>query len=97
MKKISKLWRQIFFVGLIALTFLITGCSSSGDTPFWFLPEPEDEIVRMTLLQTTDMHDTVSGVGSFNDYTPGRTGDDTVQGGWARLAAKINQVKLTGS
>jgi 2',3'-cyclic-nucleotide 2'-phosphodiesterase (5'-nucleotidase family) len=94
MKKISKLWRQIFFVGLIALTFLITGCSSSGDTPFWFLPEPEDEIVRMTLLQTTDMHDTVSGVGSFNDYTPGSTGDDTVQGGWARLAAKINQVKI---
>ena len=94
MKKISKLWRQIFFVGLIALTFLVTGCSSSSDTPFWFLPEPEDEIVRMTLLQTTDMHDTVSGVGSYNDYTPGSTGDDTVQGGWARLAAKINQVKI---
>lgn len=79
---------------MIALTFLVTGCSSSSDTPFWFLPEPEDEIVRMTLLQTTDMHDTVSGVGSFNDYTPGSTGDDTVQGGWARLAAKINQVKI---
>lgn len=94
MKKISKLWRKIFFVGLIALTFLVTGCSSSGDTPFWFLPEPEDEIVRMTLLQTTDMHDTVSGVGSFNEYSPDSTGDDTVQGGWARLAAKINQVKI---
>jgi hypothetical protein len=64
MQKTSTLWFKIFFVGLIALTFLITGCSGGGDAPFWFWPEPEpeDQIVRMTLLQTTDMHDTVSGI-----------------------------------
>ena len=95
MQKTSTLWFKIFFVGLIALTFLVTGCSGGSDAPFWFWPEPEpeDQIVRMTLLQTTDMHDTVSGVGSFNEYTPTSTGDDTVQGGWARLAAKINELR----
>lgn len=94
MKKISTIWCKIFFVGFVALTLLVTGCSGDSDIPFWSLPEPEDEIVRMTLLQTTDMHDTVSGVGSFNEYTPDITGNDTVQGGWARLAAKINQVRI---
>jgi 2',3'-cyclic-nucleotide 2'-phosphodiesterase (5'-nucleotidase family) len=96
MSKISTPWIKIFFVGFAALTLLVTGCSRGGDAPFWFFsePEPEDQIVRVTLLQTTDMHDTVSGVGSFNEYSPGSAGDDTVQGGWARLAAKINQVRI---
>ncbi len=97
MKKRSTQWFKLLFAGFFALTLLIAGCSRGGDTPFWFLPEPEpgpsDRVVRMTLLQTTDMHDTVSGVGSFNEYTPGSTGDDTVQGGWARLATKINEIR----
>jgi len=95
MKKRTPQWFKLFFAGFFALTLLITGCSRGGDAPFWFWPEPEpeDQIVRMTLLQTTDMHDTVSGVGSFNEYTPGSTSDDTVQGGWARLATKINQIR----
>ena len=93
MKKRTPQWFKIFFAGFFALTLLITGCSGGSDAPFWFWPEPEDQIVRMTLLQTTDMHDTVSGVGSFNEYTPDSTSNDTVQGGWARLATKINEIR----
>ncbi|MHB8138263.1 MAG: bifunctional metallophosphatase/5'-nucleotidase [Smithellaceae bacterium] len=97
MKKRSTQWFKLLFTGFFALTLLVAGCSRGGDAPFWFLPEPEpgpsDRVVRMTLLQTTDMHDTVSGVGSFNDYSPGSTGDDNVQGGWARLATKINEIR----
>jgi 2',3'-cyclic-nucleotide 2'-phosphodiesterase (5'-nucleotidase family) len=95
MKKRSTQWFKLLFAGFFALTLLITGCSGGSDAPFWFWPEPEpeDQIVRMTLLQTTDMHDTVAGVGSFNEYTPDSTGNDTVQGGWARLATKINEIR----
>jgi 5''-nucleotidase/2'',3''-cyclic phosphodiesterase and related esterases len=50
----------------------------------------------VTLLQTTDMHSHASGVGPFLAYTPMNTADnDTVLGGFARLAAKIKEIRTT--
>ncbi|MBN1664027.1 MAG: hypothetical protein JW943_10545, partial [Deltaproteobacteria bacterium] len=46
----------------IALAFVMTGCSRDNDTT-----------AGVTLLQTTDLHNAASGVGSFNAYTPMNT------------------------
>jgi 5'-nucleotidase len=82
-QRLLLLW-AVFF----ALAVVVTGCSKKDD----------DILVNVTLLQTTDMHNTVSGVGSFNAYTPMNTSDnDKVVGGWARLAAKINAIRTAKS
>ncbi|MBF0227537.1 MAG: bifunctional metallophosphatase/5'-nucleotidase [Desulfobacterales bacterium] len=46
-----------------------------------------------TLIQTTDMHNRGSGVGTFADYTPLSTNDDSVLGGYSRIAAKIEEIR----
>jgi 2',3'-cyclic-nucleotide 2'-phosphodiesterase (5'-nucleotidase family) len=76
---------------MVAWALLVSGCSSGGGSSSGFLPQ--GEIVNVTVLQTTDMHATISGVGFFNDYTPDTTGDDFVLGGWARIATKINEIR----
>lgn len=48
---------------------------------------------KFTILQTSDIHDHASGSGPFNDYTPNVLGDDSVRGGYARLATLIRQIK----
>lgn len=87
MKKRSARWLLLFWTALFALTLGATGCSHDDD-------DNGDRVVKVTMLQTTDMHDAASGVGSFNAYTPMDTSDgDTVLGGWARLAAKVNEIR----
>lgn len=54
-KKLLTVWALFF-----ALVFVLTGCSSSSN----------DKPVRVTILQTTDLHNAASGVGSFNAYAP---------------------------
>ena len=55
-----------------------------------------DNIKRLTILQTSDLHNHVSGYGPFNDYTPLDTTDnDMVKGGYARLAAKMLEIKMS--
>ncbi|MBN2297352.1 MAG: bifunctional metallophosphatase/5'-nucleotidase [Deltaproteobacteria bacterium] len=50
--------------------------------------------VSMTIMQTSDIHHHASGYGPFLDYTPLDTSDaDSVKGGYARLAAKINAIR----
>lgn len=54
-----------------------------------------NDVVSFTLLQTTDVHHRASGSGPFLTYTPDDDVDhsmdtDKTQGGYARLATKIN-------
>jgi 2',3'-cyclic-nucleotide 2'-phosphodiesterase (5'-nucleotidase family) len=52
-------------------------------------------IAKLTILQTADLHNHVSGYGPFIDYTPMDTSDnDIVTGGFARLAGKIVEIKM---
>ena len=75
-------------VAMLALTLTITimGCSSSDS-------DGQDNTVSLTILQTSDVHDHAGGYGSAASYSPLVTGNDTVHGGYARLAAYISEVK----
>jgi len=54
-----------------------------------------DNVVNLTILQTSDIHNHASGYGPFSDYTPMDTTDnDIVKGGFARLASKIAELKI---
>ena len=69
MRKQSAQWFMVLCAGFFALTLAVTGCSNDKGSP----------LVNVTLLQTTDIHNAASGVGSFNAYTPMDTSDaDTV-------------------
>jgi 2',3'-cyclic-nucleotide 2'-phosphodiesterase (5'-nucleotidase family) len=67
------------------LTFTIMGCGSSSSSG--------GNAVSITILQTSDIHDHAGGYGSAASYSPLVTGNDTVLGGYARLAAYITGVK----
>ena len=66
------------------LTLTIMGCGSSSSS---------GNAVSITILQTSDVHDHAGGYGSAASYSPLVTGNDTVLGGYARLAAYITDVK----
>jgi 5'-nucleotidase len=54
--------------------------------------------VTVTLLQTSDLHHRATGYGPQLDYTPDDTTDnDTVKGGYARLAGLIKGIRGTQS
>ena len=67
------------------LTLTIMGCGGSGNS--------SGGTVSLTILQTSDIHDHAGGYGSAASYSPLVTGNDTVLGGYARLAAYISGVK----
>lgn len=49
--------------------------------------------ITSTILQTSDIHHHASGYGSFFDYTPDGLGNDSVTGGFARMATVIGGIK----
>ena len=50
--------------------------------------------VSITILQTSDVHHHAGGYGPLPDYTPlNTTGNDTVLGGYSRLAGLINTIR----
>jgi 5'-nucleotidase len=51
----------------------------------------------LTIIHSNDMHSHLLGAPPNIDYTPSITGDDRTSGGWARIAAVINQVKIERS
>ncbi|MBF0452845.1 MAG: 5'-nucleotidase C-terminal domain-containing protein [Candidatus Magnetomorum sp.] len=54
-----------------------------------------DDIVNLTILQTSDIHNHASGYGPFSDYTPMDTSDqDIVKGGFSRIASKVIELKI---
>lgn len=84
--KSSNLKFNIFMTILfILLLFYITGCGSSADN---------SDVIKITILQTSDIHNHAAGHGPYLDYTPDDTTDnDKVLGGYSRLAAKIKSVR----
>ncbi len=77
MKKLRVL---LAIVLMFALAIVSCSTSSEGD-------------VSLTILQTSDIHDHAGGYGSAASYNPVVTGDDTVLGGYARMASYINHVR----
>ena len=80
-----------FIVGILLISFMalfLIACAGGGGGGQISSSYP------VTLLQTTDMHSHASGVGPFLSYTPMITGNGTViTGGFARLAAKIKEIR----
>ena len=92
----SKIFRNKFFsFGMMMLVLLfISACGSSSVAPADSSGSGDSRTSSVTLLQTTDMHSRASGVGPFLSYSPMNTADgDTVLGGFARLAAKITEIR----
>src|SRR4030042_2144301 len=52
------------------------------------------EAKRFTILHTNDLHSHLQGVSPELDYTPLSPRDDATLGGWSRLAAAIEAVRL---
>lgn len=73
----------LVIVAILTLTLTIMGCSRSSN----------NNAVSLTILQTSDIHDHAGGYGSAASYSPLFTGNDTVLGGYARLATYISGVK----
>src|SRR5450759_2386526 len=80
-------------VGILLISFMavfLIACSGGGGNG----GQVSSHTYPVTLLQTTDMHSHASGVVPFLSYTPMITGDGTViTGGFARLAAKIKEIR----
>ncbi|MDM8518239.1 metallophosphoesterase [Desulfobacterales bacterium HSG16] len=89
-------------LSIFALWLFVTGCSK--DDNGGEIPPPPWETVSLTILQTTDLHNRASGVGSFTSYSPkdernnsgqpGSSGtNDLTTGGFSRIAATINEIR----
>lgn len=75
---------RVLLAIVVMLTLALMGCSSSSGT---------GDTVSLTILQTSDIHDHAGGYGSAASYSSLVTGNDTVLGGYARLASYITGVK----
>lgn len=53
--------------------------------------------VDLTILQTVDLQNHAAGYATFSEHTPDGQGNDEVQGGYARLAAKIYEIRLANA
>ncbi|PKN52133.1 MAG: hypothetical protein CVU55_08750 [Deltaproteobacteria bacterium HGW-Deltaproteobacteria-13] len=73
---------------MLTLSLMIAGCGSSSGGG-----SSTDNTVSLTILETSDVHDHAGGYGSAASYSPMTTGNDTVLGGYARLATYISDVK----
>ncbi|MCP4115999.1 MAG: bifunctional metallophosphatase/5'-nucleotidase [Desulfobacteraceae bacterium] len=74
------------------IAVVISGCNSSSS-------DSNGEL-KVTLLQTTDVHDRAGGTGASASYSPvdgldGSDSTDLTKGGYARLAAKIAGIRNT--
>ncbi len=62
--------------------------------PFFVHAAGDPTTALVTIVHTSDLHNRADGHGPFLDYTPLDTGDnDTVRGGYARLATAIQRVR----
>lgn len=75
---------RVLLAIVVMLSLTIMGCSTSSSS---------SDTTSLTILQTSDIHDHAGGYGSAASYSPLVTGNDTVLGGYARLAAYITGVK----
>ena len=73
---------RVLLAIVLMFALAIVSCSTSGEGD-----------VSLTILQTSDIHDHAGGYGSAASYDPVVTGEDTVRGGYARIASYINHVR----
>ena len=72
--------KWVLRIGIFSIILMVGACNFGN--------------VKLTILQTSDVHHHASGYGPFSDYTPLDTkDDDTVLGGYARLAALIGDIR----
>jgi len=94
----------IWIFSVLICFLMVAGCSDSHRSA---PPEKETPVLSagdtasFTLLETTDVHHRASGTGASLTYSPadgvdnsGPNGTDQTQGGYARLATKIAQIRL---
>jgi hypothetical protein len=79
-----------------ALAFGLTavGC---GDEKLPQGPAPGPTSFSLTILQTSDVHHHAAGVGAATDYTPLTRSNDTVSGGYARIAQVIQSERQSSA
>ncbi len=85
----------------VFVVFFVAGCDNSDDDDPNKIPELKaGDVASFSLLQTTDVHHRASGTGAFLTYSPadgvdnsGPGGSDQTEGGYARLTAKINELR----
>lgn len=65
---------------LIAVITLASGTTQAAPT-------------KLTIMHTNDMHSHLLGFGPEGDYTPLSPNDDATVGGFARLAAKVGEIR----
>jgi len=72
--------KWVLRIGIFSIILMVGACNFGN--------------VKLTILQTSDIHHHASGYGPFIDYTPlDTTDDDTVLGGYARLATLIGGIR----
>lgn len=76
------------FILFTALLIVFPACGSDSNSSSKRLKA--GEIVKITLLQTTDIHNRVSGSEPSDSY---KTANDRTKGGFARLAGKITSIR----
>ncbi len=68
----------------VFLVFILSNCENIGS----------DNTLSFTILQTSDIHSHAGGFGASLDYTPQNNSDnDSVKGGFTRLASMIAKVR----
>ncbi|MEN8153435.1 MAG: metallophosphoesterase [Acidobacteriota bacterium] len=78
--------KKTLFLFLLSLFLIISlnNCDKLGS----------DDVIKFTLLQTSDMHSHAGGFGASSDYTPEDNSDnDSVFGGFTRIASLIAKVR----
>lgn len=72
--------RRVSLSIVLCLTVIVGGPASAAEK-------------RLTIVHSNDLHSHFLGSSPSIDYTPDRIGDDTTDGGWARIATVIKRVK----
>lgn len=79
-RRINRYHRHLAGCLLIAVITLISGTIQAAPT-------------KLTIMHTNDMHSHLLGFGPEGDYTPLSPNDDATVGGFARLAAKVGEIR----
>ena len=87
MSKLFKMTQIVLFVLILSLSGNI-GCKDDKNK----VVDP-GKTCPVTLLQTTDMHNRVAGVGPFLENSPNFNGTDSILGGFSRLATEIKNIR----
>ena len=87
--------KVLYSIGVVSSGYLVQSENDTRETLNNSQFLMTKEIVRLKIIQTSDLHNHASGYGPFNDYTPLDQSDhDMVTGGYSRIASMIAKYKL---